>query len=184
MTILVKGARLNYCHLTTPTLDKLSGKEVYKCLVEIPATKENIDNLSAEVDSAIDYALENKVKALGPKAPKAPQHCPDIETMKSEDGKWLRVNVSVAKPIKVFDRFGHVQEDCAVRRVNVADIQLFAYSWVHGMSWGIKLCPKAICIREDIATLMAKEEDGAGMDAACAFTFDPADVNNDVVPWD
>lgn len=183
MTILFKDVRMNYCHLTTPTLDKLSGKEVYKCLMEIPATKENIENLRAEIDSAIDYAVENKVKALGAKAPKTPQHCPKIDDIKSEDGKWLRVNISVAKPIIVYDRFGVVQQDCPVRRVNSADVQLFAYSWVHGMSWGIKLCPKAICIREDIATLLAKQEDGAGMDAGCEFTFDAPKVSNSVIPF-
>lgn len=183
MTILIKGVRLNYCHLTEPTMDKLSGKEVYKCLMEIPATKENENVLVCEIENAIDYAVENKVKALGPKAPKTPQHCPDIEKMRSEDGKWLRVNVSVAKPIKVFDRFGHEQQSFNIRKVNNADAQLFAYSWVHGMSWGIKLCPKAICIREDIEALAAKEEDGAGFDAACEFTFDAENVVDSTVPW-
>lgn len=183
MTILFKDVRLNYCHLTTPTLDKLSGKEVYKCLMEVPATKENIENLQREIDSAIDYAVENKIKALGPKASKVPQHCPDVENILSEDRKWLRVNISVAKPILVYDRFGVVQEDCRVRRVNSADVQLFAYSWVHGLSWGIKLCPRAICIREDIAALMAKQEDGAGMDAGCEFTFDAPAVTNSVIPF-
>lgn len=183
MTILFKDVRMNYCHLTSPTLDKLSGKEVYKCLMEIPATKENIENLRLEIDGAIQYALESKVKAMGAKAPKTPSHCPDIDDIMSEDGKWLRVNVSVAKPIKVYDRFGVVQQDCPVRRVNSADVQLFAYSWVHGMSWGIKLCPRAICIREDIPMLLAKQEDGAGVDAGCEFTFDAPKVSNGVIPF-
>lgn len=183
MTILFTDCRLRYAHLTDTVLDKLSGKEVYKCLLEIPATSDNISNLESEIEGAIDYAVENKVKTLGPRASKTPQHSPDIDKMMSEDGKWLRVNVSVAKPITVYDRFGKIQSSCQVRSANSVDVQLFAYSWVHGQSWGIKLCPKALCLREDIEELIKKQEDGAGMDAGCEFTFDAPETVKGVIPF-
>lgn len=183
MTILLKDCRMNYAYLTSTVVDKLSGKEVYKCLLEVPATKENEEKLRKEIELCSDYAKTYKAVNLGKKGVPEPSHCPDLADMKSDDGRWFKVNISVAKPIKVYDRFGNVQNQCNVRRANSVDVQLFAYSWVHGQSWGIKLCPRAICIREDIEALIRRDEDGAGMDAGCEFTFDAPNVVNSVVPF-
>lgn len=180
--IKLENVKLSYCHLTEPTIDKLSNKEVYKVRVDVPFSKEVYEKIVKEIADTLQYAADHKIKdnlSRNGKVP-APQHVYDVQRKISEDRKWILLDMNVARPIEVYNRFGEIQKSCPIRKANIADVQLFAYAWVHGNSWGVKLCPKAICIREDIETLLRRDEDPNGRNAGCEFSFDPKDnVNGD-----
>lgn len=185
MTILLENVRLSYCHLTSPVVDKLSGKSVYKVRVDVPYTKEAYEKIVKEISDAKNYAAEHKIKdTLGRngKVPN-PQSVYDVQRKITEDGKWIYLDMSVAMPIQVYDRFGTAQQECEIRRANHADVQLFAYAWTHGTSWGVKLCPKAVCIKEDIEALMQKAEDPNSQDAGCQFKFEPKKKVTSALPF-
>lgn len=169
MSILFENIKLNYCHMTTPVEDKLSNKMVYKFMASIPNTEENMTKLLQEISECKSFAEENKIKALADKRGRIPEpKIVDLDKAISEDGTMINLNLSVQKPITVYDQYGDKLEDCPVRKVNHADIELFAYAWTYKNGWGIKFCPKAVCVKEDFDALMAEQENPGGK---CAFSF-------------
>lgn len=180
MSILFEDIQLRYCHLTESIVDKLSGKEVYKVQARIPNTPENREKLLKELVDSRDWAKENKAAVLALKGKKGlPEpKVYDIDKRVSEDGRFIDLDLSVQQPIKVFNRYGDDVPTCPVRKVNHADIQIFAYAWTFGSGWGVKLCPKAVCIKEDIAELLRDQEDPSG-NASSAFKFATKRVDSD-----
>lgn len=182
--IKIENVRLNYASMTEPVLDKLSNKEVYKVRIDVPFTQKVYDAIMNEIDDTKQYAMENKLSALekNGRIPE-PYHVYDLDQNMSDDGKWIYLNLHVSKPITVFDRFGNKLESCPIKRCNHADVQIFAYAWTHGNRWGVKLCPKAVCIKEDINAIMSQQIDPNGKSAGCEFIFDAKEVISSENPF-
>lgn len=176
---LFEDIRLDYCSLHTLQVDKMYGKERYKFLARIPATKQNIEALKQEVIDSVAYAKANKL-AIG-KYKQDPRTPFSIEKYLSKDGETLNVNIDSKQPFVLYDQYGDKIANFEGKTIHHADIQLFAYVWTMNTDWGVKLCCKAIRARTTLDQLQANEAEVG----ACGFKFEPKSAPKaGACPWD
>ena len=147
MSKVFENVRLDFCHLTTPVFDKFKNRELYKALVKIPNTEENLEALQAELDSAVEYGSKNKASGMSgkPNVKKADEYI-------SPDGQWISINVDSSKPVTVYDKYGDIMENVSVTHIDNAEVEMFGFVWVmkEMKKWGVKLYIKSMCVHDDL----------------------------------
>lgn len=149
MSIVFENCRLDFCHLTTPVYDAYKKSDLCKALVKIPNTPENREAFDNEVQNAIDYGAANKAKVLAGKFDPIAKLSEDLVT---PDGQWIAVNISSSKPFTVYNRYGEEMDNCDVKHIDNAQVEIFGFVWCmpEMKRWGVKPYARAICISDDI----------------------------------